>query len=645
MRPSTIVRLRLSAVPTGRRRLAAALSLGLLLSPIATIGVRADDASQLQALRQQEAAQRAQLGQLGAQQQAALAELGRLRAALNASQADLAEALAQARALQDQVSAMQAAETDLAHHHDDRSRAFDGEIRDLYKSGSGQMLVFLFSASSFNDLLERFMYVNTVARNTQRTAQRLASDRDALAAARVKIQKLRDELEPLLKSLASKADAVAASYRGQAAVESTIEQQQREQLAALRGTQQQERSLEAALAAAQAAAAAAAKKGSGQAYGSVCPPAPAGKISFCGHGWGHGVGLAQFGALGMAQAGRGWQQIVAAFYTGTSLTAIPETPSPPVVRVFLHGAGSTVTPRAGVATIQDSSGAVKGTVAQDVAVKFTANPDGSVTATWAGGTAQGKPLRLVPASGIFQVSGSGSRYRGEAWVDASSGLKVVNHVDIESYLQGIAEVPSSWPADAIKAQMTAARTYALYHLGGGVYDFDDTTAAQVYGGLDRETSAQNAAVAGTRGQAITYRGTFIDAVFSSSDGGHTQCASAEWGSTDNPCSPAYLQGVIDNFDVSPLHTWYTPPHTIQELQNYLGTTYNSALCGALVSFDLSDRDASNRLNHVRMVGTRGTCAVGPGTFITAINAGSPSDFVVYGEMFGVTPGNHAWPYW
>jgi hypothetical protein len=84
---------------------------------------------------------------------------------------------------------------------------------------------------------------------------------------------------------------------------------------------------------------------------------------------------------------------------------------------------------------------------------------------------------------------------------------------------------------------------------------------------------------------------------------------------------------------------------VSQIQAYLGSAYNAAQCGSLKAFDLSDRDASDRLNHVRMVGSAGVCTVTPGAFIRAVNAGSPADFVVYGEMFGVTPGGRAWPYW
>jgi stage II sporulation protein D len=314
---------------------------------------------------------------------------------------------------------------------------------------------------------------------------------------------------------------------------------------------------------------------------------------------------------------------------------------------LLTGAGSTITSNA-AATIQDSGGTVLGSVAAGQGVGFSRQADGSVAASWPGQSANGNPLRLVPApGGILLVSGSNRHYRGEIWVHGvPKGLDVVNHLNIEEYLRGLGEVPSSWPVDAIAAQTVAARSYALYHFnGGGEYDGDDTTAFQVYLGSDRETASQNQAVAATAGQAVFYSGSIADTVYSSSDGGHTQCASQEWGAGESPCTPAYLKGVIDNYDVSPLHTWYTPPHTLAEIQGYLGATYNATSCGSLAGFDLSQRDSSDRLKSVRLVGSSGTCSVTPAAFINAINAGSPANFVVYGDMFGVTPGNGAWPYW
>ena len=603
---------------------------------------RADTGDDLRVLQAREQSQRAALAALGAQQKVAQATLGTLRSDLDAKQADLGVVRRQVDRLSDQIAGIQTTEEHLATEHDKRIRYFSLEVRSQYKNGPLGPFLFLFAAADFSQFLDRFAAMTRIAQINFDEAQFLRGEELQLQADQARTQALRAGLGPLLAELTQKETEARTAFNAQAAAESGLEAAQRQALAGLLSTQRREKDLEAALAAADAAAAAAARKGAGLSYGPTCPAAPAGQVSFCGHGWGHGVGLGQYGALGMAQAGMGWQQIVTSFYSGAGLTTVPE---PQTVRIHLTGAGPSITPQA-AASIQDSGGAVKGSVAAGQAVAFSRQPDGTVAASWPGGTATGNPLRLVPAAGsTFQVSGTGRHYRGEAWVSGGSGLAIVNHVDLEDYLRGLAEVPSSWPVGAIAAQIVAARSYALYHLGGGTYDGDDTTAFQVYQGSDREAASQNQAVQATLAQVLSYNGGIVDAVFSSSDGGHTECASAIWGQGDTPCTPAYLRGVIDNYDVSPLHTWYTPPHTVAEIQSYLGATYNAASCGTLTGFNLGQRDASDRLKAVGLVGTTGTCTVSPSTFIAAINRGSPANFVVYGSMFGVTPGNHGWPYW
>jgi stage II sporulation protein D len=609
-------------------------------------------ADQLSQLKAQEQVLRATLDQLSSQQQAVQATLSQLQADFNAKQTDYVEALTRAEALSRQLAAMDARQKQIQKDHDSRIDRFRNLSRSLYKAGPADALIFLFSAESFSEFLDRLVYITNITRDNFDQALRLREEREALARDRARTAKLKAELDPLLAGLAERAAASAGNVRNQVAVESQLEAQQRAQLSALLGTTRLEKQLEDALAASDAAAASAASKGGGQAYGPVCPAAPSGMISFCGHGWGHGVGLGQYGALGMAQAGLGWPQIIHNFYSGVTIGPVPDQ----TVRVYLTRAAGSITPRFTGATVQDTAGTSFGSVGQDQPVSFARNGDGSVSASWAGGSARGGPLRLVPAGGgVFQVSGSGTRYRGEAWVDGGGGIKVIDHVELESYVQGLAEVPSSWPINAIAAQVVAARTYALNHLGGGLFDVDDTTNYQVYGGFDRETASQNAAVAATHLQGIFYRNQIIDAVFSSSDGGHTQCASAEWGRGDNPCTPPYLSGVIDNYDVSPRHTWYTGAYTQAQVQQFLvkaaadgHPAYDARQCGSLLAFDLSDRDRSNRLNTVRMIGTSGVCTATPGAFMRAandVNNGSPKDFVVYSEMFGVTPGRGAWPYW
>ncbi|GAC1327807.1 MAG: hypothetical protein NVSMB17_02370 [Candidatus Dormibacteria bacterium] len=561
---------------------------------------------------------------------------------------------AQVDLLTAQVQDFEAREQALLERHEQRVRAYLDATRTTYKHGTGNWMVYLFNSENFSDFLDRIAYFTALARNDLAQARLMREERDRLGAQRQQTQQLKAQLGPLIDQLSARLSDVRVAVSSQSTVASSLEQEQRAALSSLQGLQHREKELEAALAAAQAASEAAAAKGGVRNFASQCPPAPAGMVSFCGHGFGHGVGLGQYGALGMAEAGIGWQRILASFYTGTNLSGFPAQ----TVRVYLTHGASTLQARFAGATIADAAGKPLGHVPVDGVVHFRRNPDGGVGCDAC--TATASTVRLTPdPGGLFRTCSGGSpdpctagqSYRGEAWVDGSSGLKVIDHVDLEDYLQGIGEVPSSWPLNAIKAQTVAARTYALAHLrSDGLFDVDDTTRYQVYSGYDRETPSQNAAVAGTRGQALFYRGQLIDAVFSSSDGGHSECASAEWGQADSPCSPPYLQGVPDEYDspanpTNPYHTWYTPPHKLSEVQGYLvaGHVYSSTKCGVLDHLTFT-RDRSNRVREVQMVGDKGMCSATTNDFITGINAGSPKDFVVYGELFGITPGNGAWPY-
>ena len=623
-----------------RRRLFAVGLVCLLPLSVALPAAADSTQDQLQQLQAQEANQKSALTQLGSQQQAAQAALSQLRGTLSAKRADLHSALARIEVLTGQINDFEGRENNLQKRHDGRVVDFMNRTRDSYKQGTSNWMVYLFNSDNFATFLDRLAYATALERNDVNQALLLREEREAIGKQRKKTQQLKAQLDPILAQLAAQLNGMETAADAQATVQSSLEAQQRAALAALLGIQHKEKQLEAALAAAQAAAQAAAIKGAGRAYGTVCPVAPPGTVSFCGHGFGHGVGLGQYGAMGMAQAGIDWRHIIASFYSGANIASLP---APQTVRVYLHAAGGNITALFNGATIADAAGNNLAHVSVGTTVQFTRSASGSIGCNVCNGNTA-NPLRLMPdPGGVFAVGGA--RYRGEAWVDGTGGLKVINHVDLEQYLQGLGEVPSSWPLNAIEAQIVAARTYAVYHLGGGLYDVDDTTASQVYLGYSRETPQQNAAVAGTGGQAIFFQKNLVDAVFSSSDGGHTECASAEWGQGDNPCTPGYLRGVIDNYDVSPLHTWYTPPRALSEIQGYLvaGHVYNATQCGVLGRFNFT-RDSSDRVRQVAMVGDKGTCNASVTDFISGLNGVSPADFVIYGEMFAVTPGNRAWPY-
>ena len=99
------------------------------------------------------------------------------------------------------------------------------------------------------------------------------------------------------------------------------------------------------------------------------------------------------------------------------------------------------------------------------------------------------PLQVAGDGGITSLSGQGS-YRGvlEFEPNVFNGLQVINSVGLEDYLQGVvpAESPASWPAEALKAQAIAARTYAITTAKSDDFDHYADTRSQVYKGVGIE---------------------------------------------------------------------------------------------------------------------------------------------------------------
>ena len=125
----------------------------------------------------------------------------------------------------------------------------------------------------------------------------------------------------------------------------------------------------------------------------------------------------------------------------------------------------------------------------------------AAAAATGGESVAGAPVWAVPAGGgVVGVPARGRAYRGlVAALSAADGLRLVNEVDVETYLKGMGEVPASWPAAAQEAQAIAARTWVLRAMAasGEVCDYD---RCQVYVGATREAAGQSAAVDATRGQ-------------------------------------------------------------------------------------------------------------------------------------------------
>ena len=294
-------------------------------------------------------------------------------------------------------------------------------------------------------------------------------------------------------------------------------------------------------------------------------------IAVTGHGFGHGIGMSQYGAQGAAIKDKDYRQILGYYYPGTSFGTSAVT-----MRVLISAAtSSTLTVRAGsglrfrrmpssVVTLPSSVGGA--TVSQWRIKPTTSDPSRSAvqyrTDTWHAYTAikvwagdaqferSSWPMTLVLPDGSTRQYRS--RLRAALPSAGATTRKTVNLVQIDDYTRGVvaAEMPSSWRAEALKAQAVAARTYGRRaYRTTSYYDICDTTSCQVYRGASGETAATDAAVAGTKGVIVMYDGAPAFTQFSSSSGGASAAG-----------SQPYLKAKPDQFDAvasNPNHDWST----------------------------------------------------------------------------------------
>jgi stage II sporulation protein D len=145
-------------------------------------------------------------------------------------------------------------------------------------------------------------------------------------------------------------------------------------------------------------------------------------------------------------------------------------------------------------------------------------------------TVRGRWLAVEDTSGAAVFVG-GHRYRGRilVYLNDRGTLNVIDEVPLELYLRGVVPSelgPAAYPElEALKAQAVAARTYAARNLGefrAEGFDICATPRCQVYGGMEVEHPRSDQAIAATRGEVLLWRDQPIDALFSSTCGGHTE---------------------------------------------------------------------------------------------------------------------------
>ncbi|HWF26193.1 MAG TPA: SpoIID/LytB domain-containing protein [Solirubrobacteraceae bacterium] len=335
------------------------------------------------------------------------------------------------------------------------------------------------------------------------------------------------------------------------------------------------------------------------ALASAVPAWAASELFIRGAGYGHGVGMSQYGAYGYALAGRGYRSILAHYYSGTSLGTV----DPNEVVTVLLATGSAA-----------FSGAHRaGDKKLSPGKTYDVRPLAGGRLRLVTGTGKGKakvaasfaaPL-TVTGPGPLTLAGRGA-YRGalEFRPTGSGRIQTINALGLDDYVRGVvaSEMPSGWPTAALEAQAVAARTYAITtDAGGTAFDQYSDTRSQVYGGVGAETPSSDAAVAATRGQVVSDGGHPVVTYFFSSSGGQTEnIENVFLGSAPEP----WLRGVIDPYDGAggnPRHRWrleLTAARAASKLGKFVD--------GGFVGVKVLRHGVSPRIVTAAVVGTRGT---------------------------------------
>jgi peptidoglycan hydrolase-like amidase len=300
-----------------------------------------------------------------------------------------------------------------------------------------------------------------------------------------------------------------------------------------------------------------------------------------GAGWGHGVGMSQYGAYGMALDGSTAAEIIAHYYSGAYLDDLTNRevptwwtePFPLVVGLAQELSLVTIQPTTGDAQLCEKSSADGGcatvrTISEGETWTVSISGSGSCSID-DGSSVASMPSCNVDVTwtddGLTRVKTAGLEYaHGTIQVrpDGAGALNVLLDIALEQYLRGIAEMPSDWPQAALEAQAIAARNYAVRRVldtsdsagnptrtcGCHLYD---NTYDQVYAGWSKEgiSSTWTTAVEATTGRVAVHPsiGRVFTAYYSSSSGGATEPNESVWGG--DPI--AYLQSVDDSWAVAP----------------------------------------------------------------------------------------------
>ena len=365
---------------------------------------------------------------------------------------------------------------------------------------------------------------------------------------------------------------------------------------------------------------------------------------FHGSGYGHGIGMSQWGAYGLAQKGWPHRRILTHFYSHTRVVASSTLPKkvrvgltagrPKIhlgarsgpVQLWLDGPGQTF-----VAKIP--SGKTWTVSAAPAVRKYTIRDD---KRNLVGGVRWGGPARPLFATfaragaRVFVPEADEVWHQGYAYAYGFLEFDLTGCADrcverltielpFEAYLRGMGEMPSSWPTAALRTQAVAARTFATYKIKryGLRSDCDchllDGSGDQVYVGWNKESGPDGdrwvAAVVDTRREVVTYQGSVIQAFYSASDGGYTEDVEDVWHGGNPAYAIPYLRGVCDPGEYTSANPWtdWTRTFTASSLSSRLAP-YTGGV-GRIKRFTDVRRGVSGRIVRAMVRGTGGSASV------------------------------------
>ena len=302
---------------------------------------------------------------------------------------------------------------------------------------------------------------------------------------------------------------------------------------------------------------------------------------FYGSGYGHGIGMSQWGAYGLANKGWSYRQILTHFYSRTKV--VESSTLPKKIRVGLTSGRTTIhlkreersgPPVAGrsrrhvrredpLGEDLDGVGRLGREQVRDPRRHRRAGRGAPVGRTRPGLCSPRSPTP-APGSSCPRRTRSGIEGYTYAYGFLEFDLfgcadrcaeRLTIELPFERYLRGMGEMPSSWPGAALRSQAVAARTFATYKIRryGLRSDCDchlaDGAGDQVYVGWSKEIGPDGnrwvAAVTDTAGEIVTYGGSVIQAFYAASDGGYSEDIEDVWHGGNPAYAIPYLRGVCD----------------------------------------------------------------------------------------------------